>query len=217
MRIKITNIILSICILTTGFALGRLSISHKKCNDSIYSYKANVNDLEKEVQRLNEQILSMIAPTDLIEETNETSATVYDCIALSENLQQFTYEQCYERGIAEYYELMLAVMWHESDFDYDAISPTNDYGIMQINICNHSSLRNILGITDFLDVKQNITAGVYMLSDLLHKYGSESKALMAYNIGESGAKTLWSKGIYTSAYATGVLTKKELIKSSNIL
>ena len=87
------------------------------------------------------------------------------------------------------------------------ISSTNDYGYMQINACNHKWLADELGTTDFLDGKQNIEAGVYIIQGLYHKYEDIGKALMAYNCGEGGAANLWKQGIYSTQYSRLILQR----------
>lgn len=144
---------------------------------------------------------------EAISEEVEQVPTMYD-IPLDAELQRYTYDLCVEYGVEEYYPLMLAVMWHESNFNEKVVSRTNDYGLMQINKINHKWLSEKFGITDFLDAKQNIKAGVYMLSTYLLKYEDIDKALMAYNLGEAGARRYWNAGKYTTKYVQ--LTRKRL-------
>lgn len=167
-----------------------------------------------EQAKITEEAKEPEAPSIVDEVPPQPECNIYDALPIDEELQIYTYDQCAGNGCEDYYELVLAVMWHESNFDSAAVSTTGDYGIMQINQINHSSLSKDLGISDFLDAKQNIKAGVYMLSNLLRKYDTESAALMAYNLGESGAAALWEKGIYCTKYATSVLEKKEKIKNN---
>lgn len=72
---------------------------------------------------------SYYAPISLSENT-----TMYD-IELSDELQEYTI------GICEEYEvdpvMVFAIMGCESEYQADVISKTGDYGLMQINICNH--------------------------------------------------------------------------------
>lgn len=134
-------------------------------------------------------------------------------IALSDELQQYTYIECASVGIENYYEVVLATMWQESNFNTHLISSTNDYGLMQINKINHTWLSKELGTTDFLDPYQSIKAGVHILASLLLKYGDPHKALMAYNYGEAGAQRFWDAGTYTSSYSLSVTEKqKELLQ-----
>jgi soluble lytic murein transglycosylase-like protein len=119
---------------------------------------------------------------------------------------------CYNYDISEYYELVYAVIKTESNFNPSEISSTNDYGLMQINVVNHNYLSNTLGIVDFLDPYQNVQGGIYLLASLLHKYDNINRALMAYNMGEAGAATLWSRGKTSTQYTEAVLSNyKEYI------
>lgn len=122
---------------------------------------------------------------------------------LDEETQEFTYYLC--KGYDIDWVLVMALMQKESSFDAEAISPTNDYGLMQINKANHQWLSDTLGITDFLDKEQNIRAGVFVLRKLFEQYGDETDlVLMAYNMGCNGAETLWNKGIYTTPYVDDI-------------
>ena len=112
---------------------------------------------------------------------------------------------CQKYGVP--FDLVIAMMKVESNFNEKAVSSTNDYGVMQINQVNHANLRKQLGVTDFLDFEQNVESGCYLLSDLIKRYGDTSAALMCYNNGEGGAKKLWAQGIYTTEY-TRTVTKE---------
>lgn len=148
-------------------------------------------------------------------EYRSAAAPLYD-IPLSEELQQYTFYICRHYDISEYYEMVLALMWHESDFTVDAISSTDDYGLMQINKCNHKDLQENLGIVDILDPQSNIDGGVYILSTLIEKYEDMHKVLMAYNMGPSKAREHWSNGTYTSKYSRAVESKIDLLKELKI-
>lgn len=192
--------------------------------NEISSYQRQVEELEISVSNLQQELLTTQGELTIAEETLSrfTSPIKYDCAAaptynvpLDKELQKYTYDMCRYYGIEDQYEVVLAVMWRESNFTPDAISSTDDYGIMQINKCNHEYLYSTLGITDIMDTKDNIHGGVYILSTLFSKYETTSKALMAYNMGPGGASSLWSEGIYTSAYSKDVLDKAALIEQNN--
>ena len=154
-------------------------------------------------------------PVMLVEEPaeqEEEGPEIYN-VPLDDALQRHTYNLCVDYEIEEHYPLVLAVMWRESEFVPTIISKTNDYGLMQINKINHEWLSDKLEITDFLDEEQNIHAGVFMLSLYLHKYGDIDKALMAYNMGENGAKKHWDAGTYTTHYTRTTRERLELILS----
>lgn len=142
-------------------------------------------------------------------EPEEERPRIYDSIPLEAELQEFTYRRCEEKSLD--YEMVLAIMERESRFDPTAISATEDYGIMQINQCNHDWLKEELGITDFMDAKQSITAGTEILGRLAAKYDDPQKILMAYNMGETGARRLWKEGTTTSAYSRDIMARRAAI------
>lgn len=128
-------------------------------------------------------------------------------VPMDESLQEYIY------WMADAYDIdftfLMALIRNESNFQADAISTTNDYGLMQINQKNHEWLSNAVGVTDFLDPYQNIQAGIYILGTLFEKYDDPHKVLMAYNMGESGASKLWDQGIYQSKYSQRVIGYQE--------
>lgn len=128
-------------------------------------------------------------------------------VTFGEDLQEFTYYLSAAYDID--YTLVLAIISKESAFMPDGISSTNDYGLMQINACNHEWLTEELGITNFIDPYENIKAGLFILRGLFEKYDSTSKVLMAYNMGENGASKLWEQGIFESNYSKDVLQRQE--------
>ena len=127
-----------------------------------------------------------------------------------EDIQKMIYNVSEEYGLD--YRLVTAVVKKESNFTPDTISKTDDWGLMQINSCVHSYLREKLKITDMLDPEQNVRSGCFLLKGLLDKYKDPAMALTAYNRGEGGAKKLFDKGIYTSDYAEKVLSFYEEYK-----
>ena len=136
------------------------------------------------------------------------SGDEYDFIPLNCKLdketQQFTFYLC--KGYDIDWTLVMALMQKESSFRSDVISATDDYGLMQINKCNHKWLTDTIGVTNYLDKEQNIRAGVFVLRKLFEEYTDPNLVLMAYNMGADGAETLWNKGIYTTPYVDDILT-----------
>lgn len=143
-----------------------------------------------------------------------TPKTVYFDIPLSKELQDYIRNLCDEYGVP--IELVIAMIDVESTFRADVVSKTNDYGLMQINKCNHEWLTDKLGVTDFLDPYQNIHSGIHILSSHLEvTNGDIELALMRYNNGETGAKKLWDKGIYSTAYSRKIMTAYESYKEES--
>ena len=76
-----------------------------------------------------------------------------------------------------------------------------------------------LGVDDLLDPYQNVSVGIDFLAELIKKYdGNVEKALVAYNMGASGAyKNCFSKGVYSSKYSRAVLAKAESLQKDVIV
>lgn len=128
--------------------------------------------------------------------------TPLDC-AMDVEQQEFLFYLC--AGYNLDFTFVMALIQHESSFNPDAIGKTDDYGLMQINVCNHEWLRDVLGITDFLDPYQSIRSGCYILRDLFERYQDPKKVLMCYNMGENGAKRLWDKDVFNTNYTKAIL------------
>lgn len=134
-------------------------------------------------------------------------------VELDEELQEFIY--CLSYGYNIDYAFVMGLIEAESTYQVDVVSSTNDYGLMQINTVNHEWLKEKLGVTDFLDPYQNTRSGIYILRNLFEKYEDPEKVLMAYNMGETGAKRLWDKGIYETDYTNKVI--KNIMKIKNYI
>lgn len=141
-------------------------------------------------------------PITEVVEVTEPEFTYSERIPLSCSLQEVMQQACKDYGVP--YALALAVAECESSFDLETDSGVC-WGVMQINPCNYPRLRE-LGIEP-TEYEGNIVAGVFMLGELLNKYGDTSKALMAYNCGETGARRLWDQGYETSTYSRKVMTQ----------
>lgn len=125
-------------------------------------------------------------------------------INLDENIQEFIYLLC--EGYNIDYSFVLALIDQESSFTTNAVSETGDYGLFQINEINFKELENKLGITDISDPYENTRAGMFILRKLFEKYEEPTKVLMAYNMGETGAKILWDKNVFSTSYTDKILT-----------
>ena len=160
------------------------------------------------IERIDEmEVPEASTELEMIEEIEEIQPRI-NC-RLDDETQQMIVEKCAEYNID--FAFTMAVMFRESSFRPNVISSDgSDYGLMQINKINHERLSEELGITNFLDPEQNVTAGLYMLQKLFEKYEDPALVLMAYNLGETGAKRLWDKGIYMSGYAEAVLRQAEI-------
>ena len=108
-------------------------------------------------------------------------------IPLEPELQTHTYKESIRSRLPP--EIVLAIMEHESRYLSDVPdninrNGTRDRGLMQINEVNWELLRNQYGL-DVSDPRDNITAGMIILSVYLQDYPME-QALAAYAAGETG-------------------------------
>lgn len=181
--------------------------------------------LDLRYKELDKQMQSNTLPTTeeaVIEPQNEPQRVIiktthtynidlptYD-IELSADLQKFTILTAHAYDIEP--ALVFAVMKKESRFDTEAYYLGN-YGLMQINHINHSWLTEEIGVTDFMNPEQNVEAGCYILSMLTEKYGDIDKVLMAYNLGEGSAQSMWKDGITETHYSKTVREYYEEFKN----
>lgn len=149
-----------------------------------------------------EQKTAEVSKTEISADTEQALSVwqPWADIPLSNEVQEYIHTLCEEYNLA--YSFIIALIDTESNFKTDVVSATDDYGLMQINACNHRE-----GF-DYLDPYDNVTMGIEMLSDLAKKYDDVESVLMAYNFGEAGAKKLWKQGIYSTDYTKKVLDKK---------
>lgn len=138
----------------------------------------------------------------------ETSDICYFDVPLSHSLQRFIYEVCADENVPV--TLIYAMIEHESQFDPEIISRTDDYGLMQINAVNHTWLNEEYRCADMLDPYQNVFCGVKIIGAYVNRYdGDLTKALMAYNMGDYGARKAWENGVDKISYSTTILTLME--------
>lgn len=129
-----------------------------------------------------------------------------DDVPLPYEMQDYMQSACDTYGVP--YALALAVCQQESGFDPLAQNGPC-MGYMQINSCNHETLREKTGY-DPTTPHGNIVGGVAMLGDLLDRYGNTEMALCCYNAGEAGAqKHYFSNGITSTTYSRSVLAYME--------
>lgn len=124
-------------------------------------------------------------------------------VPMDEDLQKFVFylSSAYEID----FTLVMALIQYESRFQPDVISATDDYGLMQINRCNHDFLKEMIGVSDFLNPYSNVRGGMFILRKLFEKYETPEKTLMAYSMGEDGASKLWEQGVYETNHSKAIL------------
>jgi hypothetical protein len=173
---------------------GNTIIKKEKTESELEEHENIEEETETEVEATEEVLIER---ENTLYYMNEEGWKSY----LDVEYQDFLYEMCIKYDVVEHYELFIAQMYHESTFRPNLISKTNDYGLMQINVCNHKYLERLFGFTDFLNPYVSIESGVYFMSKYLHKYNDVEKALVCYNKGENAVKN----GTYSTTYSKGVL------------
>lgn len=136
--------------------------------------------------------------TETVEETTEEEVEKRENILyyvkdegytfyLDAEYQDYLWKKLKECGHTELYELCIALMYHESRFETEVVSATNDHGLMQINNGNFSWLHDTLDIDSLDDPYDNIDCGVYILSNAYDKYNDYEASLVCYNQGYVGS------------------------------
>lgn len=128
-----------------------------------------------------------------------------------EVVQVYLWCQCKERDL-DYYTIV-ALIERESRYRYGAKGDGgNSKGYMQIQERWHWDRMQEENVEDLYDPYGNLRVGLNFLDELYEKYGSMSKALMAYNMGEDGAKDLWDQGITSTKYSQGIQDRAQELR-----
>ena len=143
-------------------------------------------------------------------------------ISLPVEQQQYAFNICKKYGVE--YELFLAIMYKESNYRSNATG-VNSYGLCQIHSSNFSMLTSRLGVTNFYDPYDNMTAGAYILStyyNIARKHVSGEDvavyALNAYNMGDGAYYAqCFSKGVLNRSYSTSIITMRNNLLSKGSL
>jgi len=153
--------------------------------------------------------------TPSIEELIESRYKFYN-ISLTKTEQITIQDEANKYNIS--YELVLAIIKVESDFNHNAISNTNDYGIMQMNSSTFVWCSSQLGIENAnpLDFETNIKCGIFYLDyirDYWVKYGTPEEYLLmhlchGYHRGIKGTLDSLENGTYDMEYVNKVLNYK---------
>lgn len=187
-RIITSWVIIALIFSIVGFAIGAVSHSSKlKTETLIYGRVADGKIFDGDMSMSYESEDTLFVPLD---------------VPLDSDVQEFIYYL--SKGYNMDFTFVMAIIQQESGYQPDAVSNTDDYGLMQINKVNHGYITDEIGVTNYLDPYENVRAGMFILRKLFEKYETPEKVLMAYNLGESGAKALWDKGVFETNYSKSV-------------
>ena len=179
---------ITLVLVITAFFLRRIVSPAKADTVTVYKYKS--------------------APEYKADKLPKTVSSYYFDVPLSHSLQDFIYEISSDEEIPV--SLILAMIEAESGFNPEIISSTNDYGLLQINKVNHEWLRKSYRTADMLNPYQNVFCGIKIIATYVKKYkGDINKALMAYNMGDYGAKKAWQNGITSTRYSLKIMELKD--------
>ena len=188
-----TNIALVVMVLLCLWAV-RMTLQVNECKSKLIEVEQTAEIINAQQNAINERIKALE-----ISEGNYTTQqadTPYSReIPLSDELQQFTYETAEKYGVN--YDLMLAIMQTESQFNNVVSDNGEDIGLCQINAVNAEWLYQEYGIYNLLDEKQNIEACAIILNKLQGQFDDESHVVMAYNLGASKAQKYIKSGKIT--------------------
>jgi soluble lytic murein transglycosylase-like protein len=112
------------------------------------------------------------------------------------------FSECEKYNIAP--GIVFAIMWRESRFQADVVSPHGSIGLMQIAPKWHEESMERLGCHDLFDPYQNITVGIDYLAYLKEQSSDIVWVLTAYRWGEGKATSKMESG---DMYAINVLEK----------
>ena len=179
----------------------KLSIEYAELKTELKN-KEMVDTQSSEIKDDNNIILT----DTLVRYSNAPGFTYNSDIPLSEDIQKYAYNKCRESGID--YAVFLGLMRKESTFNPEAVSKTNDYGLCQINKCNHNWMREVFGSDwDPLNPYDSIDASIFMLSEYTKDYNCDNYhvLLMNYNMGHGNAVECFNSGIYSSKYSRAIM------------
>ena len=166
--------------------------------------KASIAENIKEV---SEPIKKNIPVTEEVEAEPvavKTPITLYD-VPLSEELQTHIIETAKANGIDP--AIIFAIAHRESNYKSDVIGDNGaSVGLMQVQPYWHGERMERLGCSNLLDPFQNVTVAVDYLVELLTRYKTIDKALVAYNKGHYAGTV--------TEYAEAVLNLAEEVRST---
>lgn len=160
----------------------------------IVSIGGYINKSTPKVEASEPVSVSVPAESSEPETVVESVIPFYD-VPLDIETQKEILEMCFEYDLT--YELILGIISVESDFRSTVIGDGGEsFGLMQIQPKWWSETMNKHEITNLLDPLQNIHCGCAILRELIDRYGTEYRALQAYNTGRPDSNNGYADKVY---------------------
>lgn len=135
------------------------------------------------------------AETETTIETDPEDDYIFYDIPFDIETQKEIIKICSEFGFS--YELILGMISVESSFRPGVIGDNGkSFGLMQIQPRWWDETMDREGVTNLLDPLQNVRCGCAILRELKDKYGTEYKALQAYNTGRPNTTNGYAEKVY---------------------
>lgn len=171
-------------------------------------YTDTVSSLEQANKISVQSSIGDLKESTIRVENFTTDYTYRKNVPLSADLQRYIEKTARQANVDV--RVVYAIMNHESGFLPYVISPTNDYGLMQINICHQNAFARLTGTYNMLDPYANVLYGINHLKEL---YGYAQgvapqyklqHVLMCYQYGVGGSQAQYNQGIYSSEFTNYV-------------
>lgn len=146
-------------------------------------------------------------------------------ISVSDDIQKDIFPVKYSEFVEKYCDeysldetLVYSIIWVESRYDSDAVSPYGARGLMQIMESTLDHINQLLNegysFDDMFDPESNIRCGTRYLRYLIDRFGNLETSVIAYNAGP-GRVSLW---LENSNYSeNGVLVKIPLSETAKYI
>lgn len=167
-KILLTAKIMAVSLLIATFAIGAyvVNVQHQ-----IESIKAEKISLELNNAAVQGEGVVIDTTANIIKRDGNLP------IELAKKYSVWIYEAAMKYNVDPI--TILAVMSHESKFNYKAISPTGPLGLMQIASSWHKD--KVSSPSDLFDPKKNIYVGAQIISEYSKKSNTEAEMLVKYN------------------------------------
>ena len=165
--------------------------------------------IEPQLEEIVEPEVTVPVTEEEEPEVIEEDTPVREDIPFDEETQRLLHRLCEDLGVP--YELALAVIWRETNFENVIGDNGASAGYMQVQEQHHSDRMERNGVTDLMDPHGNFLVGCDYLAELIGKDRGLEWALMAYNGGPTYANKMAKAG-KTSQYAKDVLNYMNELK-----